>query len=124
MHAFGASLTMRPVRSEDDIGAGPGQVLVKEFPDANCFQMKHQNKIYTKPHRFYICQQPHLEPGELFVMHTRKPLSLFRVRRSEKNVSMELVKCWEETDPEKLEAVRKWATDWYYYSFVREKAVL
>lgn len=79
--------------------------------------------MQSKPHRFYIAQQPHLEPGELFIWHARKPLCLFRVLRSENGVDLYLVKCFEETTPEKLEATKKWAKDWYYYSLVAKKPV-
>lgn len=86
------------------------------------FTLVRRNKM--KPHRFYIAQQPHLEPGELFVFHARFPKCLFKVMRSTNFTDMELISCFDFAPKEKIEATRKWARDWYYYSFVKEKEVV
>ena len=77
-----------------------------------------------KPPRFYIAQQPQLKPGELFVFHARFPKCLFKVIRGEDFTDMELVSCFDFAKEEKIESIRKWARDWYYYSFVKSQQMV
>ena len=76
---------------------------------------------HNKVHRFYIAQQPHQEPGEMFVFHARKPLALFRVRRSVNNALATTVKVFDECSEEELHMIRIKAQEWYWFSIVNPK---